>query len=74
MLRVFCAASLAALLVGCASQPKQVSQPQVNRMMKADKHAAPKMAAPAEAATPNQIVKKRWYDRFRVHPKWFHSK
>jgi hypothetical protein len=22
--------------------------------------------------TPNVVVKKRWYDRFKIHPKWFH--
>jgi uncharacterized lipoprotein len=75
MLRVFFAASLAALLAGCASIPQPKQPPsQVNRAMKADKYAAPKKAAPVEAVTPNEQVKKRWYDRFKVHPKWFNSK
>jgi len=48
--------------------------PQVNRAAKADKYAAPKQSVKSpEATTPNQIVKKRWYDRFKVHPKWFHG-
>jgi starvation-inducible outer membrane lipoprotein len=65
MLRVFFAASLAALLAGCASipQPKQ-SPPQVNRAVKADKKAAPKPPVNVEKPTPNETVKKRWYDRF----------
>jgi uncharacterized lipoprotein YmbA len=71
MLRVLFAASLAALLAGCASipQPKQPTS-QVNRAVKADKKAAPKpqvTVAPVEQPTPNETVKKRWYDRFLRH-------
>jgi hypothetical protein len=67
MLRVFCAASLAALLVGCASipQPKQ-APPQVNRAVKADKKPKPQIK-PIEQPAPNETVKKRWYDRFLTH-------
>lgn len=34
--------------------------------MKADKYAAPKKPI-VEAVTPNEVVKKRWYDRFLKH-------
>lgn len=34
--------------------------------MKADKYAAPKKPV-VEAVTPNEIVQKRWYDRFLKH-------
>jgi hypothetical protein len=27
---------------------------------------------PVVATTPNAIVKKRWYDKFKHHPKMFH--
>jgi hypothetical protein len=66
MLRALFAASLVALLAGCASIPEP-AKPQVNRTMRADKYAAPKKAPPVEAVTPNEIVKKRWYDRFLKH-------
>lgn len=64
------AAAVALLVSGCAH-----NVPQVNRTAKADKQSYTKSAKtvqPVEAVTPNQIVKKRWYDRFKVHPKWFH--
>lgn len=73
MRKIAIAAAVALLVSGCAHQP-QPAQPQVNRGMKADKFAAPKKAAAVEATTPNQIVAKRWYDRFKMHPKWFDSK
>ena len=66
MLRALFAASLAISLAGCASIPEP-KQPQVNRVAKADKYAAPKKAAPVEAATPNEQVQKLWYDRFLKH-------
>jgi hypothetical protein len=61
--------SLALLLGACAHKPELAGtpMPQVNRAVKADKYAAPKKAAPVEAATPNEVVKKRWYDRFMRH-------
>jgi PBP1b-binding outer membrane lipoprotein LpoB len=30
------------------------------------------VAKPVPATTPNAIVKKRWYDKFKHHPKMFH--
>ena len=65
-MRVFLSVSVALVLVGCASIPAP-SKPQVNRAVKADKYAAPKKASPVEAATPNEQVKKRWFDRFMKH-------
>jgi hypothetical protein len=69
MLRALFAASLVALLAGCAHKPELAGtpMPQVNRAVKADKYAAPKKAAPVEAATPNGVVKKRWS---WPHPSW----
>ena len=29
-------------------------------------------APPAVEATPNEVVKKRWYDKFKKHPHFFH--
>lgn len=60
-------AAAALLLAGCAAVPKD--QPKHNYT----KPAKVVQAAPVEAITPNQVVKKRWYDRFKVHPKWFHK-
>ena len=64
-------AAAALMLTGCASipQPKQAPQ-QVNRAVKADKKAPAKpqiIVAPVEHPTPNETVKKRWYDRFMKH-------
>jgi uncharacterized lipoprotein YajG len=56
-------AAAALILAGCAHVP------QVNRAAKADKYAAPK-AAKIEQPTPNQVVKKRWFPKFRVQ--WLH--
>lgn len=68
------AAAAVLLLTGCASVPVKQTH-QVNREAKSSKYAAPNPGAVSvEPATPNQIVKKRWFDRFRVHPKWFTSK
>lgn len=67
MLRALLSGSVVLLLLaGCAHVP------QVNRAAKADKHAAPKTTAPAPMPTPNQIVKKNWFPKFKV--KWLHSK
>lgn len=65
--------SLALLLGACAHQPQLAGTPthQVNRAVKADKHAPPKAAQPA-AQTPNETVKKRWFPKFKI--KWLHSK
>lgn len=51
----------ALMLAGCAHAP------QVNRTAKADKLVVKK----AELPTPNQIVKKRWFPKFRVQ--WLHK-
>ena len=59
-------AAAALMLAGCAHVP------QVNRAAKADKYAAPKQAAKVEMPTPNQVVKKRWYPKFKIH--WLHPK
>lgn len=70
MLRALFAVSLTALLAGCASAPKlPITQPGTSIAHK--KAPVVAKAKPVEATTPNQIVKKRWYDRFKVHPKWF---
>lgn len=71
MKKLAIAAAVAMLVGGCAHKPADPPKQQVNRAMKADKRAAPKTPAPIEAPTPNETVKKRWYDRFKVHPKWF---
>jgi starvation-inducible outer membrane lipoprotein len=60
-------AAAALMLAGCAHQPNNT---QVNRTAKSDKYLV-KKASPVEQPTPNQQVKKRWYDRFKIHPKWF---
>jgi PBP1b-binding outer membrane lipoprotein LpoB len=70
MKKLAIAAAIALLAAGCAHKPEP-AKPQVNRAMKADKYAAPKKAAPVEAATPTEQIKKRWYHRFKTHPKWF---
>ena len=69
MLRALFAASLVALLAGCAHKPELAGtpMPQVNRAAKADKFAAPKKPVVVEATTPNEVVKKRWFDRFMKH-------
>ena len=64
------AAAAVLLLTGCATVP--VKAPQVNRAPKADKYVAPKKAAPAPMPTPNQIVPKRWFPKYKI--KWLHSK
>ena len=73
MLRALFVASLAALLSGCASIP-EAKQPPAHKSQSAKAKPVVAKTSPVEATTPNQIVKKRWYDRFKVHPKWFTSK
>jgi PBP1b-binding outer membrane lipoprotein LpoB len=65
MKKLAIAAAVALLVGGCAHAP------QVNRAVKADKYAAPKKVAAAPMPTPNQIVKKRWFPKFKV--KWLHK-
>lgn len=64
-MKVLAAAAVALMVAGCAHAPV-MKQPQVNRAAKADKLVV-KKAEP----TPNQTIKKRWYDGFRV--RWFHG-
>lgn len=69
MLRGFYVASVVLLLAGCAHAPP----PQ----MMVTPHKAPIIKqAPAPVAvapvTPNQVVKKRFWDKFPKHPKFFH--
>jgi hypothetical protein len=64
------AAAVALLVGGCAH--KLSSQPQVNRPAKADKYAAPKAAVKAPMPTPNQVVSKRWFPKYKI--KWLHNK
>lgn len=60
-------ALLAVSLAGCASLPQPKPQP-VQRSATVVKPAPkPIEAKPVEATTPNQIVKKRWYERFMRH-------
>lgn len=67
MKKLVAAAAVALMVGGCAH--KIPSQPQANRAAKADKYAAPKQA---EMPVPNQIVKKRWFPRYKI--KWLHPK
>jgi hypothetical protein len=69
MKKLAIAAAVALMAAGCAH--KIPSQPQVNRAAKADKYAAPKQTAKTEMPTPNQVVKKRWFPKFKV--KWLHK-
>lgn len=69
MLRVFLSGSVALLLAGCATAP-QTFHMTMHRAPVVK--SAPVLVAPIAPATPNQTVKKRWYDHFPKHPKWFH--
>jgi uncharacterized protein YceK len=62
--KIAIAAAVVLVVGGCAHVP------QVNRAAKADKYAAPK-AAKAEMPTPNQVVKKRWFPKYKI--KWLHK-
>jgi hypothetical protein len=68
MKKLAIAAAVALIVGGCAHNVP--SHPQVNRTAKADKYAAPKTAK-VEQPTPNQIVKKRWFPKFKVQ--WLHK-
>ena len=62
-------AAAALMLAGCAHQKpvmQKPEQPQVNRAKKADKHVMPKKAVEQPMPTPNQTVKKRWFNGFKV--------
>lgn len=63
------AAAAVLLLAGCATVP--VKAPQVNRAAKADKYAAPKKVAESPMPTPNQIVTKRWFPKYKIQ--WLHK-
>lgn len=63
-MKVLAAAAVALMVAGCAHAP--VMKQEVNRAAKADKLVVKK----AEQPTPNQTIKKRWYDGFRV--RWLH--
>jgi len=71
MRKLAIAAAVALLVAGCAHVPLK-QQPQVNRAAKADKYVAPKQAAKAPMPTPNLIVKKRWFPKYKI--RWLHSK
>jgi hypothetical protein len=58
------AAAVALMVGGCAHAP------QVNRAAKGDKYAAPK-AAKIEQPTPNHVVKKRWFPKYKIQ--WLHK-
>jgi hypothetical protein len=60
------AAAVALMIGGCAHAP------QVNRTAKADKYVAPKKVAAAPMPSPNQVVKKRWFPKYKI--KWLHPK
>lgn len=66
MKNIAIAAAVALLVSGCAHAP------QVNRATKADKYAAPAKAVPAPIPTPNQIVKKNWFPKYKI--RWLHPK
>jgi uncharacterized lipoprotein len=59
--KIAIAAAVALMVGGCAHAP------QVNRPAKADKYAAPRAA---EMPTPNQVVKKRWFPKYKI--RWVH--
>jgi hypothetical protein len=63
MKKLAIAAAVALMVGGCAHAP------QVNRAAKADKYVAPKTSK-VEHPTPNQIVKKRWFPKYKI--KWLH--
>lgn len=65
MKRITIAAAVALMVSGCAHAPL-TRQPQVNRAAKTDKLVVKK----SEPATPNQIVKKRWFPKYKI--RWLH--
>lgn len=67
MLRVFCAASVAALLAGCASIPQPTPQAAPIVKQAAKPVAKPVEAKPVPSETKPATFKARWYDRFMRH-------
>lgn len=65
MKKLAIAAAVALMAAGCAHVPVK-QQHQVNRTKKADKLVVKKVEA-----TPNQVVQKRWFPKFRVQ--WLHK-
>lgn len=66
-------AAAALMLAGCAHQKpvmQKPEQPQVNRAKKADKYVMPKKAVEQPMPVPNEVVRKRWFNGFKV--KLFH--
>lgn len=66
MLRVFCGASVALILAGCASIPQSTPTPSHKTQAVKAKQMV-KTATAEQPSTPNQEVKRRWYDRFMKH-------
>lgn len=66
MKKIAIAAAVALMVGGCAHAP------QVNRTAKADKYVAPKKVAAAPMPVPNEVVKKRWFPKYKI--KWLHNK
>lgn len=74
MKKTAAAAAVALMLSGCAHAPMK-QQPQVNRAAKADKGVYTKSAKIVQQdpmPSPNQIVRKRWFPKFKVQ--WLHPK
>jgi starvation-inducible outer membrane lipoprotein len=67
MTKAAVAAAIALMISGCATVPVKH---QVNRTNKADKYVMPKKVAQAPMPTPNQVVEKRWFPKFKI--KWVH--
>lgn len=68
-MKTLAAAAAILLLSGCASVPVK-QQHLVNRTNKADKYVMPKKVVQAPMPTPNQVVEKRWFPKFKI--KWLH--
>ena len=68
MLRALFAASLVALLAGCASIP-EAKQPPAHKSQSAKARPAAVKAAPAQPAPEAKppTFKERWFDRFMKH-------
>jgi len=64
------AAAIALSLAGCAGMPR----PQVNVAPHKAQFQQKSAPTPKTVETPAApaTFKKRWYSRFKVHPKWFH--
>jgi hypothetical protein len=56
------AAAVVLMVGGCAHAP------QVNRSVKSDKF---KVSAKSDKPTPNQIVKRRWFPKYKIQ--WLHK-